>query len=498
MTTTQSPWTAEPAPELPPLADDIQVDVAIAGGGIVGVTAALMLARAGASVALVEAHRIGMGVTGHTTAKLSSLHALTYDSLRRKHGLGAARAYAEANEAGIASISRFVDELGIDCDLGRKPNYTYVEAADSVDAVVAEVEAMQAVGLPAEQVSETDLPYPIAAAVRLGDQAEFHPYRYTTAIAAAASEAGARIFERARAVSLRGSVLRTAGGASVEAERVIVATHIPFLDRGLYFARTHAERSYAIGLRIGDAHPGGMYISADGPTRSIRSHVLGGKRILIVGGESHRVGDGSEGDRYERLERWARELWQVESVTHRWSAQDNMPVDGLPYVGELSPGSDRVLCATGLRKWGLAMGASAGEMLAEQALGGEPRWDGAFSTRRLNPAASARELLSHNAVSGLHFFADRLTRRAGREGIQPGKGRVVGTGAGQAAVYRDEQGVLHAHSARCTHLGCIVNWNAAEKSWDCPCHGSRFSALTGEVIQGPAVAALDAEPAVGE
>lgn len=485
-----SPWLeADSTPPRAPLSADAQADVAVLGAGIVGVTAALLLARHGAEVILLEASRVGAGVTGHTTAKLTSLHGLTYERLRRRHGLEAAAAYGAANEQGIATVARLVEELELDCDLRRRPNFTYGEDPDQIESLEAEVEAAGAAGLPASYTEDVDLPFPIAGAVRLEDQAEFHPHRYLQGITRAAESSGAQVYEHSRAVALGNGSVRLESGAAVRAGRVLVATHIPFADRGLWFARTHPERSYLLALRIRGETPGGMYLSAGSPTRSVRSHPLHGSEHLLVGGESHRPGVGDETERYEALERWARRYWQVEEVEYRWSAQDNMPVDGLPFIGRLWPLSDWALCATGFRKWGLAMGTTAGAMLAEIALGQRPALADAFRTERLNLMTSARELVTHNAASGLHFFADRLTRRARAGQLAPGEGRVVGSGLGQAALYRDDDGRLHALSARCTHLGCIVRWNQAERSWDCPCHGSRFG-TGGEVLQGPAVSPL--------
>jgi glycine/D-amino acid oxidase-like deaminating enzyme/nitrite reductase/ring-hydroxylating ferredoxin subunit len=478
-----------PLRERPPLARELQVDVAVLGGGIVGVTAALLLAREGASVALLEGRRIGFGVTGNTTAKLTSLHGLTYARLRARFGDDVARAYGEANEAGIAQIARLTGELGIDCELRRKPNYTYAESADEREGVEREVEAAASLGLPGTYTEETELPYGVAAAIRFDGQAEFHPYRYVTALAEAAEREGCAIHERTMAVGLDDRGVRTAGGATVRAERVIVATHIPFLDRGLYFTRTHPERSYALAVRVARDPLRGMYLSAGSPVRSLRSHPAKGGELLIVAGESHRVGASDERERYRRLEAFARERFPLESIEHRWSAQDNMPADGLPYVGRLLPFTDRVLVATGFRKWGLALGAASASILGDMAIGRKGRWAAAFDPARLHPTASARELLTHNAHAGLVFFGDRITKRGGSDGIGRGEGRVVRSGVRQAAAYRDREGRLHELSARCTHLGCIVRWNRADGTWDCPCHGSRF-ASTGEVIQGPATAPL--------
>ena len=481
-------------PSWPRLDQDLEVDVAVVGGGVVGITAALRLAEAGVRVALIEANRVGHGVTGHTTAKLSSLHGLTYASLRRDHGDDTARAYGALNEAGISTVAQLVGQHSIDCALHRKPNFTYAEDPELVAEIEDEVEAAKALGLPASRTQETDLPFAVAAAVRFDEQADFHPYHYVAGLARAAEAAGAQIFERSRAVGLDGSSPRLEAGAAVRCERTILATHIPFADRGLMFARCHPERSYAISLRVRDALPQGMYLSADQPTRSIRSHPFSDGERLIVGGESHRTGAGREPDRYRALEDWARERWDVEAVEARWSAQDNMPVDGLPFIGRLWPFSDRVLIATGLRKWGLAMGTSAGGLLAELATGKDPELVRPFAPERLNPAASAREFLSHNAVSGADFVYDRVRPRGSADDLAPGEGAVVRAGLALAAAYRDEGGRLHEHSARCTHLGCIVRWNAAERTWDCPCHGSRFDGESGGVLEGPAVRPLARAP----
>ena len=490
-----SPWLDGPPDEIRPALDrDIEVDVAVLGAGIVGATVAYLVAREGARTALLEARRVGAGVTGNTTAKLSSLHGLTYAGLRGGVGDDAARAYGEANEAGIARIAELSAELAIDCDLRRKPNFTYAESDGERAEVEDEVEAATALGLPASYTQETELPFDVAAAVRFEDQAEFHPFRYVAGLVEAAERGGCLIYEGTRAVGVGsdggGARVRTTLGPSVRAERVVVATHIPFLDRGLFFARTHPERSYAISVQAANAELEGMYINAGSPARSLRSHPVEDGERLIVAGDSHRVGEGDEVEHYRNLVDFARTHFGAGEVIHRWSAQDNMPEDGLPFVGGLTPFSDRVLVVTGLRKWGLAMGTSAAGMVADQALGREPASKQHFRPERFHPMSATKELASQLAHTGKGVVADRVTRRESADGIEPGEGRVVGDGIGQRAVYRDDQGAVHELSARCTHLGCIVKWNRAEGTWDCACHGSRFGAR-GEVIQGPATAPLE-------
>jgi glycine/D-amino acid oxidase-like deaminating enzyme/nitrite reductase/ring-hydroxylating ferredoxin subunit len=476
----------------PALASELECDVAVVGGGIVGVSAAYRLAKDGASVSLLEARRIGAGTTGYTTAKVSSLHGLTYARMERALGPDTARIYGEANQAGLAAIAETVEELSIDCDFRRKANFTYTESQSNGSSIEDEVNAAEEAGLPVSRAEVDELPYPVAAAVSFSDQAEFHPLKYLQALALATANAGGEIHEATRVVRVdQGDPceLRTEGGVSVRAGRVIVATHLPIFDRGLYFARTHPERSYVLLARVRDKVPQGMYLSDESPSHSLRSVPTEEGELLMVGGESHKAGQSDAAERYAALERWARERFDVESIEHRWATQDNMPADTLPFVGRLWPFSDRMLTATGLRKWGIAMGTSAASILSDLVAGHANPWASTFSPMRLHPKIGATSFIKENANVGMHFLADRLSRREATEELSPGEGRVIRSGLGQRAVYRDASGELHGLSARCTHLGCIVRFNAAEQTWDCPCHGSRFAG-TGDVIEGPAVRPL--------
>jgi glycine/D-amino acid oxidase-like deaminating enzyme/nitrite reductase/ring-hydroxylating ferredoxin subunit len=474
------------------LGADLECDVAVIGGGIVGVSAAHQLARDGAQVVLLEARRIGAGATGYTTAKVSSLHGLTYAKLESSIGAEASRTYADANQAGIETIARLVRNLSIDCDFRRKPNFTYTESEGNRAAIEDELEAAQRAGLPASPAAVNELPFPVAGAVSVADQAEFHPLKYLQALTAAADEAGCEIHEGTRVVGVdQGdpSKLKTDRGVTVRAGHVMVATHLPILDRGLFFARTHPERSYVLLARLRGPVPQGMYLSDESPSHSLRAVPTEDGELLMVGGESHKAGQSDPAERYAALERWARERFDVGSIEHRWATQDNMPADGLPFIGRLWPFSETVLTATGLRKWGLAMGTAAATILGDLVAGRRNSWGETFNPTRLHPRAGAISFAKENANVGTRFVADRVTRRNHQNRLEPGEGTVIGAGLGQRALYRDESGRVHTLSARCTHLGCIVSFNGAERTWDCPCHGSRFAA-PGEVIEGPAVKPL--------
>ena len=476
-----------------PLSSGLDVDVAVIGGGIIGVTAALRLAGDGARVALLEARHIGAGATGYTTAKLSSLHAMTYSQLASTYDDDVARAYGRLNEAGLQTVRDNAAAHGSECELRDKPNFTYAAEPSGAESAQEEAEVARRVGLPAAYVPEIEeLPFATGGAVRFDGQAEVHPLRYLHGLARAAADAGVLIHERTRVVALdqgEPCELRTDRGPAVRAGHVVVATHLPIFDRGVYFARNHPERSYVILARLAGVVPQGMYLSDESPAHSLRAVPTPDGELLMVGGESHKTAEADEAERYRRLEQWAREHFDVVAVEHRWATQDHIPNDKLPMIGRLWPFSDRVLTATGMRKWGLAMGTAAAGVLADRIAGRQEEWTELFDPMRLHPRAGAASFLKENADVGMRFFADRIRRRGDADDLAPGEGKVVGSGLGQRAVYRDEAGKLHELSARCTHLGCIVAFNSAERTWDCPCHGSRFG-VDGEVIEGPAVRPL--------
>jgi glycine/D-amino acid oxidase-like deaminating enzyme/nitrite reductase/ring-hydroxylating ferredoxin subunit len=497
----RSLWLEAARPSYPSLAADLEVDVAVIGAGITGATAAFLLAEAGRGVALLESSRVAYGATGYTTAKLTVGHNLVYRTLVEAYGEDVARAYARSNAEALERIASLVAEHGLECDFERAPNYVYTESEASVGALEREAEAARAAGVGVALTSETDLPYAVAAALRVDGQAQFHPWKYVAALVRLLAERGGRVFELTRATNVRSGepcVVETPGGR-VRAGHVVVATQLPFLDRGLFFARAHPAKSYAVAALVPeDRAPRGMYITSDSPTRSVRSAPAGdGRRALVVGGEGHRSGAGpSAGERYARLERFLHERFGPAEVEYRWSTHDYVPVDDLPYIGRLRPGDDRVLVATGFAKWGMTKGTLAAGILADAILGRPNDYADLYDANRLHARRSAPAFARENGEVGLRFLRDRLRPRPGREALDrlgPGEGTIVRAAAAQYAAYRDDAGELHVLSARCTHLGCIVGWNEADRAWECPCHGSRFAA-DGTLVQGPATANLPRRP----
>lgn len=492
-TPTEPVWlSTTPRTSYPPLDGDATVDVAVVGGGITGLTAATKLSEEGARVAVVESGRIVEGVTGRTTAKLTAQHGLIYDRLRSEFGDTLARRYADANQEAIDAVGDRVEQYGIDCHFERTEAYTYTESTDKRREVAAEVDAAQTLGLPASYVDDTPLPFDVEAAVRLDDQARFHPRKYLLALAEAVVDAGNEIFERTKATDVetgdRNRVVTDRG--TVTADAVLVATHFPLLDRRLFFSRLYPHRSYVVTVRADDAPTEGMYYRAEEPGRSVRTRVAGRDDLLIVSGEGHRTGHGNGSERYARLRRYAREQFDVEEIPYRWSTQDYSTPDRIPFVGRAGPTTSGVYVGTGFGGWGMSNGTAAGELLADLALGRSNPFRTLYGPTRFS-GSGVKTAVRENAHVATEYVKGWANGLRGSDAGTPvrGEARVVRRNGKPYGLYRDEDGELHVVSAICTHMDCVVNWNDAETSWDCPCHGSRFD-VDGSVLDGPAVADL--------
>ncbi|WP_110988313.1 FAD-dependent oxidoreductase [Acaryochloris thomasi] len=478
-----------------PLTQNLTVDVAVIGGGIAGVTAAFLLKRAGKTVALIEAEQIASKASGRTTAKVTSLHQLIYASLVKKIGEEKARLYAGSNQAALEQIATLVEQEQIDCDFSRQSAYTFTESADDLDKVRAEVEAAALLGLPASFVEETSLPFPVVGAVKFENQAQFHVRKYLLHLAQQINGDGSRVFESTRVKTVEAGepcdVITEQG--TVKALDVIVTTNLPILDQGLFFAKTFPKRSYIVAAKIDPSQaPDGMFIGFGDHYRSIRTTPYKDGLLLLIGGEGHKVGSETHTEeRYLALEKYGRERFGIETFDYRWSGQDIKSFDDLPYVGTLTPFDKHVYVATGFSLWGMTNGTMSGMLLCDRILGKDNPWADLYDATRATPFVTETSI-KENLDVGVHWVGDRLKGldSFSFDSIGKDEGKLVTIDGTKVAAYRDSQGEIHAVSATCPHLGCIVDWNSAEKSWDCPCHGGRFS-CDGQILNGPPVKNLD-------
>ena len=470
-------------------------DVVVIGAGLTGLTLAVLLARAGHSVAVLEGRRVGSGTTGNTTAKISLLQGTRLSALRRQHPGETVRLYVDANREGQQWLLRYCTEH--DVSFQTRPAFTYATTAEGQQSAQNELKACVEAGLPVEWVTDTELPFPVQGAVHLADQAQFDPMHLLTAMAHDLLTRGGLIVENTRVREIHpGPVSRVVTDrGTVSADRVVLATGTPIMDRGGFFARLEPLRSYAQAFRVPGAVPEGMYLSADTPTRSIRSVPAPDGQLLLTGGNGHVVGRRTRtSELVTDLTTWTEQHWPGAARTHVWSAQDYHSVHELPYAGPLTPLNDRVLVATGYDKWGMTNAVAAALALSSHILGGHTPWATVMQTwtpREVTGALSAAKLNTQVVIQLTSGWMKPLRSPADRLDPPEGVGRVDRHGVTPVAVCTVD-GRTQRRSAVCTHLHGVLSWNDAERSWDCPLHGSRF-APDGAVLEGPAT--QDLKPA---
>lgn len=489
--------TNQPRPPRPLDPENRTADVVVVGAGITGLITAVLLARAGKDVLVVEAQYVGAGATGNTTAKISLLQGSRMSKIVAKHGPERARQYVEGNTEGLEWLMQHCEAHGL--SVQREDAYTFAQSAEGVPSARAEYQACRKAGLEVEWVDAADdgggVPFPFHGAVKLARQAQFDPMPLLDSLVVELDERGGRLVQglRVQKVSGKGNGLavhtRSATGDEfeIEAAQVVLATGIPILDRGGFFARLKPSRSYCLAYQVPGEIPRGMYLSADSPTRSLRYAPTATGDLLIVGGAGHPVGhQKSPASSVAELDDWARRHFPGAQRTHYWSAQDYSPIDDLPYVGPILPGSESVFVATGFDKWGMTNGTAAGLALAGRILGGRMDWAEAFASWSPHELSGIPKALQLNLEVGLYLARGWLapaTRTAHRS---PAEGCGVVSGPPWDLQARSVvNGVEHRVSPVCPHLGGIVNWNDADQSWECPLHGSRF-APDGTLLEGPA------------
>ncbi len=442
-TAVESVWTMTSGiKERQPLKENLSVDTAVIGGGIAGILTAALLGQMGIEVAVLEANRLFGGQTKNTTAKITLQHGMIYHKLIDRVGRQQAGLYMEANRAAIRQYKEMAEERGIDCQFRNCSSYLYT--MEDEEALYREEEAAKSLGICAEYTTKTELPFQVKGALCFYDQAVFHPLLFLQKIAE-----GLTVYENTRVLKVEGHEVIT-DNYRVEAKNIVFATHYPFINvPGFYFLRMYQERSYVLALR-NTKQMDHIYYGIDEDGLSFRKS----GDILLLGGGSHRTGENKGGGKYRDLRLAAGKLFpQGREVAH-WSAQDCMPADDIPYIGRYSAEYPYWYVASGFRKWGMTGSMAAAGILRDLIVSGKSRYEEVFTPQRLNLQAAAGKLAEQGAES------------------------VKGLGKG-----------MFTAAPRCPHMGCALEWNPDELSWDCPCHGSRFDS-EGRLLDNPAQADL--------
>lgn len=478
----ESCWVATaPAPRYAAFVQSDRADVAVIGAGIVGLTAAYLLSQAGYAVTVLEALDVGRQVTGRSTAKITAQHALVYAHLVETLGVDRARLYGEANHAAVELIATLANELPIACDFERKDAYAYTHQSQRMAAIEAEAEAARTLGFDADIVQPAPLPFMTAGALRFAHQAQFNPAQYLVGLAAAVTASGGHVFEHTRIadVERRGRAWRIkAGRHHLDADHVIVATNIPIAGPIKYDERLRPRCHTAMAFRaVPSGVVDGMFIDIDQPSHSIRMGRDDVGALLIVLGPSFTTGnDGDVAGRFHDLERWVRSNLPAGDVAWRWVNEDYDSPDRVPYAGALGKRAPGMYVATGFNGWGISNGTAAAMLIADQVQELDNPWRALYDPTRRAPK-------HFNTGGDSQSIVDAVGE------IKSGGGGVIEHGKQKIAVWKDEDGTPHALSAACTHMGCMVTWNNADLTWDCPCHGSMFT-REGNVIHGPATQPL--------
>ncbi len=473
-----------------PLWEDIETEAVVIGGGMAGILIAYQLKQAGVHAVLLEAERIGGGQTKNTTAKITSQHGMFCKTFIEKKGRETASRYVQANQKAVEEYKRVIQKEKIDCEFEETNSYVYSQDADKLKQ---EAEAASDLGIRADYVKEIEIPVPCAGAVRFSHQAQFHPLKFISGIAEKTA-----IYEDSPVKEVGEHTVKTPGG-SVHAEKIIFATHFPFVNfPGMYFTRMHQERSYVLALEQAESLKG-MYIGAGEDTLSFRQY----GKYLLLGGQGHRTGENKEGGRYAGLRQMAQELYPDSVEAAFWSAQDCVTADQIPFVGQYAKDRPDWLVATGFQKWGMTSSMVSAMLIRDRICGRKNSYEAAFSPSRFS-AEEIPQIIkdSGTAVKGLTKRFFHIPAEAASQ-IEPGQGAIVEavrdsstieegdkeadieTIRGKVGAYKSEEGRIYQVDIVCPHLGCELAWNPDEKTWDCPCHGSRFD-YKGNLLEGPA------------
>lgn len=474
----------------PRLDKSLETEVLIIGGGITGITCAYCLALKGVKPILIEAGSVCDGTTGNTTGKITIQHDIIYSKIADQHGMDFAKLYAESQASALDFVKEQVKQEKIDCQLAENTAYIFASSEDDRDVLKREYDVAKELGINAEYIEEPDFPPDSFGMLGFKHQAVFHSVRYVDALAKEAVSKGAEIYCDTKAIKVEDGDIKTVyceNDIVIKAKHLVLATQFPIYDGpNIFFTRLYAKRAYGIAVVAKKDLPDGSYISSGEPTRSIRTHVENGKRILIVVGDNHATARGEDNMElhFENLIQYAEQIAGVNELLAKWSAQDYDTPDQIPYIGRLSDNSN-IYVAAGFKKWGLSNGTLAGNMITELILNGNCRYEKLYSRKRGDYSSAMGKTISEVFGSVGELIKSKLEKTEGIQNLKPGEGRVINFDGQKSGIYRDFEDNVTVLNIFCTHMTTELNFNVAEKTWDCPAHGGRFAASDGKLLEGP-------------
>lgn len=479
------------------LTKNISCDVCIIGAGLFGLTTAYYLSKKGLNVVVLDKSEIGRKVSGHTTAKITSQHGLIYDYLIHSFGADIAKKYLYANEEAITNIKKIVDTENIDCNLISQSNFVYTSKPDDLEKIKKEVKAVNSLGFSSQFIEQTSLPFDISGAIMFPNQAMFHPRKYMLGLCNCILKNNGQIFTNTLVNDVKHDehIYKTlANNRVVKSKYVVLASHYPFINfPGFYFTKMYQETSYVIGVDTKTDLFDGMYITSSEPTFSFRTIKDVNKKILLIGGANHKTGakDVTYHSTYEILEQKAKELYPENKVLYRWSTRDCITLDKVPYIGEFSNLMPNIYVGTGFNKWGMTTSNAAANIITDKILGIKNKYEEAFTSTRLKPIKNIEEVTNMLKQTTTSLVVEKLKIPGDTiKDIKNNNAKIIEIDGNKIGIYKDSSGNIYAVKPTCTHLGCTLSWNNADKTWDCPCHGSRFN-YNGKNIYDPAFKNLE-------
>ena len=476
--------------KLMPLEKDEETEVCVIGAGLFGLTTAYYLTLLGKKVTVVEKGEIGEKVSGNTTGKITSQHGLFYDHLIKDYGEEYARKYLEANEEAIKNIKEIIEKEKIECDYSERKAYVYALKEDEVLDIEKEVDAARKIGKDVKLVTETELPFKVKAAIEFDGQAQFHARKYMVGLAKSILKDNKIYnFTTVTDVKKEGETFNIyTDRGIINAKYVVLATHYPIINApGFHFLKMYQSTSYIIAIETNSKLPQGMYINDKPPIYSFRTAPYNGKDILLIGGSDHKTGEPvPDNSKYEYLEKKAKELYPDCKVLFRWNTRDCISLDKIPYIGEFSNLMTNMYIGTGFKKWGMTLSNIAAKIVTDMIMGKENKYASIFDSTRMNPIKNRGEMknIVKESVKSLALNKLKIETHS-IDKIQNDNGGIIKINDENVGIYKDKEGKIYAVKPVCTHLGCLLSWNNLDKTWDCPCHGSRFDYM-GKNIYEPA------------